>query len=184
MKTKTIFIIIMLFLVAATSIDITAKRRTKRIAQNRATTQTTKNQKPGITNALLTRAVNGSVSAQDSVCTILFEKVNLKKEVFNSNIVNSIKNQADAGQSWAQDVIGELCFLGSGGYSQNLTNSIEWYRKAAEQGLVWGQLNLALRYKNGEGIGKNLDEANKWFLKAVEHDNSDALYLQNVESQY
>jgi hypothetical protein len=43
----------------------------------------------------------------------------------------------------------------------------EWYRKAAEQGLPEGQLNLGDIYTSGEGIPQDYIEAYKWFTLAA-----------------
>jgi TPR repeat protein len=38
------------------------------------------------------------------------------------------------------------------GVPQDFKQAIQWYTKAAEQGDVDAQYNLALMYKNGEGV--------------------------------
>ena len=45
--------------------------------------------------------------------------------------------------------------------------AVEWYRKAAEQGLAKAQHNLAVCYLYGEGVPEDRDEAIKWLEKAV-----------------
>ena len=44
----------------------------------------------------------------------------------------------------------------------------EW-RPLAEQGNAITQYNLALMYKNGEGIAEDNVEAAKWYQRAAEH---------------
>lgn len=41
----------------------------------------------------------------------------------------------------------------------NPKKAVEWYTKAAEQGLPMAQCNLGICYKNGDGVEKNLEEA-------------------------
>jgi len=41
------------------------------------------------------------------------------------------------------------------GVPQNYGEALKWYKKAAEQGLAFAQLNLAAMYKKGEGVLKN-----------------------------
>lgn len=53
--------------------------------------------------------------------------------------------------------------------------AIQWYRKAAEQGHVKAQFQLALNYWNGLRITQNYAEAHKWFLKAAEQNSSEAM---------
>ena len=45
---------------------------------------------------------------------------------------------------------------------QNQKESVKWYRLAAEQGHVQGQLNLGLMYGTGEGLVKDLVYAYMW----------------------
>jgi uncharacterized protein len=42
-------------------------------------------------------------------------------------------------------------------------DAIKWFRKAAEKGTRWGQLNLGIRYLRGEGVPQDYTEAMKWF---------------------
>src|SRR5688500_7879300 len=51
-----------------------------------------------------------------------------------------------------------------------------WYQKAAENGDIGAQYNLALSYKNGEGTEKDLEKAFYWYQKAAENGDIDAQY--------
>lgn len=62
------------------------------------------------------------------------------------------------------------------GITANASQAVEWYRKAAEQGLDSAQVNLAICYLNGIGVTKNKKEAKRWLQKAAEKGNSDAMY--------
>jgi TPR repeat protein len=44
----------------------------------------------------------------------------------------------------------------------------EWYRKAAERGIVTAQVDLAYLYKLGKGVQRDYFEAAKWFRRAAE----------------
>ena len=44
---------------------------------------------------------------------------------------------------------------------------MEWYRKAADQGNMYGEFNIGLLYEFGYGVTKNLDEAAKWYRRAA-----------------
>lgn len=46
--------------------------------------------------------------------------------------------------------------------------AVEWYRKAAEQGLAKAQCNLGVCYENGEGVAKDQAIAVQWYRKAAE----------------
>ena len=60
------------------------------------------------------------------------------------------------------------------GVSQNDSEALEWYRKAAEKGNAEAQLELGKRYFEGRGVSTNEDEAVKWYTKAAENGNTDA----------
>jgi hypothetical protein len=54
------------------------------------------------------------------------------------------------------------------GVTQNKSEAVRWYRKAAEQGYDMAQCNLGLMYARGEGVAQDCAEAVKWFQKAAE----------------
>ena len=60
------------------------------------------------------------------------------------------------------------------GVSQNNTEALKWYRKAAEQESGFAQFCLAILYYNGRIVKQDKNEALKWFLKAAENGNADA----------
>lgn len=49
----------------------------------------------------------------------------------------------------------------------NYTEAVKWYRKAAEQGNVDGQINLAILYENNN----NFEEAAQWYRILAEQGN-------------
>ena len=65
---------------------------------------------------------------------------------------------------------GEACIDGDRLYlhSDNSSEAVKWYRKAAEQGNAFAQYNLGNMYANGKGVPKNDSEAVKWYRKAAE----------------
>jgi TPR repeat protein len=48
------------------------------------------------------------------------------------------------------------------GVPQNYPEALNWFRKAAEQGLASAQGNLGFMYLNGEGVPQNYPEALNW----------------------
>jgi len=46
--------------------------------------------------------------------------------------------------------------------------AVEWYRKAAEQGSVTGQMRLAELYRDGKGVARDMAQAAEWYRKAAE----------------
>jgi TPR repeat protein len=58
------------------------------------------------------------------------------------------------------------------------------YKKAAEQGHVAAQCNLAYCYMGGLGVDTNCEEAIYWYKKAAEQGNEDAIkFLKDVEKK-
>ena len=160
----------MLLAFAATTSVATAQRH----RSNRQTTKTATKSNPNAADLkLIERAISGIATAQDSLCEKVFNW-KFDKKAFTTSNVSAIKSKADAGEAWAQDIIGELYNQGLGGYSKNLPKCVEWYIKSADQGFVWGQVNLAIRYEEGEGVNENDYEAVKWYRKAAEQGHAEA----------
>ena len=57
------------------------------------------------------------------------------------------------------------------------TEAIKLYQITAKQGNVNAQYNLGWCYEYGEGIGKDIFEAIKWYKKAAELGNDSAYKL-------
>jgi hypothetical protein len=54
------------------------------------------------------------------------------------------------------------------GTQKDLSESVKWYRRAAETGLANGQHNLAGTYEAGQGVPQDDVQALKWYILAVE----------------
>jgi TPR repeat protein len=54
--------------------------------------------------------------------------------------------------------------------------AIQWYTKAAEQGHVDAQYNLALMYKHGKGVLLDFRQTVQWYTKAAEQGHVDAQF--------
>lgn len=67
-------------------------------------------------------------------------------------------------------------------YLDNEAEAVEWYRKSAMQGNAKGQCCLATAYEEGYGVGKDIDEALRWYRLAAE--NGDYIAESKLESQY
>lgn len=61
-----------------------------------------------------------------------------------------------------------------------LREAISWFRKAAAQGHSEAQFYLGKCYENGEGVERNLIEANKWYRRAK---HEDIVGLDNTETK-
>jgi TPR repeat protein len=68
--------------------------------------------------------------------------------------------------------IGHMYRFGEG-VTKNAHTGIEWYTKAANQGHVEAQFNLAYTYQFEDEV-EDLQKAVNWFQKAAENDHRDA----------
>ena len=64
------------------------------------------------------------------------------------------------------------------GIDKDLVEAVKWFQAAAEQGLASAQTNLAMLYKNGQGVKQSDSEALKWFRKAA--DQGDVYAQTNI----
>ena len=62
------------------------------------------------------------------------------------------------------------------GVKQDYFKAVEWYQKAAEQGLAHAQYNLGVMYEEGRGVKQDYIKAVEWWQKAAEQGHS---YAQN-----
>jgi TPR repeat protein len=75
-----------------------------------------------------------------------------------------------------------VCYSLGRGVSEDNTEAMKWYRKAAEQGLALSQFSLGCMYLDGEGVSQDYEEAVKWFSKAAEQGLAAAQY--NIGCMY
>lgn len=52
--------------------------------------------------------------------------------------------------------------------------SAEWYRKAADQGRVQGEIQLAECYRDGRGVTRDMKQAAEWYRKAADQGDAGA----------
>jgi len=84
------------------------------------------------------------------------------------------KSAAEGGDARGMHAYGMYLFEGFGG-TQDGPSALTWLRRAADQGLVDSQYNVARLYETGEnGIGQDLSEAYKWYLIAARSGDGDA----------
>jgi hypothetical protein len=88
------------------------------------------------------------------------------------SLVESIREAAERGDTWAQVNLASMYMNGRGGLPQDDSKAVEWYRKAAEQGNDFGQYNLGVMYMNGRGgLPQDDTKAVEWYGKAAEQGN-------------
>ena len=67
-----------------------------------------------------------------------------------------------------------VCYNYGFGVTQDMQKAVEWYTKAAEQGLAAAQYNLGVFYEKGYCVEKDLQKAIEWYTKAAEQGDEDA----------
>jgi len=95
-------------------------------------------------------------------------------------LINDIRNWLDLSQSDTPTQIqkemsaNKMAILawdyynGTNGKAKNYSEAAKWFRKAAEQGHIVAQYNIAAMHRNGTGVIHDDKEAVKWYLKAAE----------------
>lgn len=89
-----------------------------------------------------------------------------------ANIV-TLMLKAKSGEAEAQNALGEAYYDGKG-VTENLTEAVKWYKKAAFQENAKAENNLGNCYYYGYGVYQNYEEAVKWYTRAAEQGNADA----------
>ncbi len=67
-------------------------------------------------------------------------------------------------------------YITARGTPQDYAKALQWWRKAAEQGIAVAGYLLGVMYDNGEGVPQNYAEAVKWYRKAAEQGVAEAQY--------
>ena len=86
-----------------------------------------------------------------------------------------LQQAADLKDPDAQNALGMLYTYGEMGLPKNESTANEWFLKAAEQGNMEAQFNLAASYKYGSGTNVDMEKALFWYRKAAEQNHPMAL---------
>lgn len=78
-----------------------------------------------------------------------------------------LRQSAELGYVWAQLFYGRFLCKGIG-TALDPVSAVAWFRKAGDQDCAAAFYELGVCYENGEGVEKNLDEAETWYRKAVD----------------
>jgi hypothetical protein len=65
-------------------------------------------------------------------------------------------------------------YVNGDGVPQDDAEAVQWFRRAAEQGLAQAQHNLGFAYAKSRGVSQNNSEAVQWFRRAAEQGYADA----------
>lgn len=83
----------------------------------------------------------------------------------------SVVQAAEQGDAKAQMRMGIIYDNGLEGRLQDYAQAARWYRMAALQGLPEAQNNLAVLYKDGQGLPQDYAQAAHWFTLAARQGN-------------
>ena len=61
------------------------------------------------------------------------------------------------------------------GVPRNEVQAAAWFRKAADQGHVAAQINLARMYEQGWGVDQDLSRARHWYAEAAAQGDDEAI---------
>ena len=67
-----------------------------------------------------------------------------------------------------------IAYISGAGGPKNSTTAAQWFRRAADLGLVDSQYNLAALYERGLGVSQNAAESYKWYLVAARTGDGEA----------
>lgn len=83
--------------------------------------------------------------------------------------------KANAGDAAAQVQVGE-CYDNGKGVAHNAQQAAAWYRKAADQKSIAGELHLAELYRDGDGkkFPRDMQQAAAWYRKAADQGDTGA----------
>ena len=79
--------------------------------------------------------------------------------------LDEVPEKARGGDPIAQEAYGWMFYEGRG-VVKSYVEALYWYHKAADQGSVEAQYNLALMYARGLGVAKDMEESAKWVESA------------------
>ena len=88
--------------------------------------------------------------------------------------------KANSGDAASEVMVGDSYAAGSGvernsrRLAEDYKQAAEWYRRAAEQRFLPGQLRLAAMYRDGKGLSRDMTLAATWYRKAAEQGDAGA----------
>jgi TPR repeat protein len=90
-------------------------------------------------------------------------------------MVARITARAEAGDVDAQFNLGVFHDFGKMGLRIDKTQAIKWTTKASEQGHARAQMNLAVTYREGDGIAVDHTQAARWFKASADQGHLPAM---------
>lgn len=92
-----------------------------------------------------------------------------------AGIDQAVLARANGGDAAAQVQVGE-CYEDARGVARDGQQAAEWYRKAADQKSISGELHLAELYRDGDGksFPRDMEQAAAWYRKAADQGDAGA----------
>jgi hypothetical protein len=98
----------------------------------------------------------------------------------------ALLTKASAGDAAVQVLVGEGYAAGNGQARtakqavEDYRQAAEWYRKAAAQGNIAGEMHLAALYRDGKGVARDMEQAAALYRKAAEQGDAGAQGILGV----
>jgi len=100
-----------------------------------------------------------------------------------SQVTASSSSTVDSAQARAEANLGWWYETGAGGYPQDYNIAMKWYRKAANDGDVIANWNIARLYEHGWGVEADSEAAKSWYQKAADRgDERSRRALETLQS--
>jgi len=88
-----------------------------------------------------------------------------------------MKEAAGEGLGVAYTALGRMYEIGNGPVPQDPAEAARYYRYAALAGEPYAQVYLGRLYEHGDGVPKDIEEAFRWYRKAADQGDEEALAI-------
>jgi TPR repeat protein len=89
--------------------------------------------------------------------------------------IAELKKQAAAGDAKAQYNLG-VAYANGYGVSEDKSEAMRWWRKAADQGYIKAEFRLGVAYDLGDGVPRDEAESVRWYRKAADKGDAEAQF--------
>jgi hypothetical protein len=95
--------------------------------------------------------------------------------VISSEQFKALTDKAKTGDPDAEFILGRCYFQGLG-VTQNKTEALKWFEKAADQGIVEAEMMVGISYWTGVDVKMDAARGVKWFRKAADQGEPGAFH--------
>ena len=88
-----------------------------------------------------------------------------------------MKQAAEEGLGVAYTALGRMYEIGNGPVRQDRAEAARYYRDAALAGEPYAQVYLGRLYEHGDGVAKDVEQAFRWYRKAADQGDEEALAI-------